>query len=142
MKTEMSRREFVGVFLPSFATLRKAGGVLRWAFYLFCCYVVIRLLSGVTFEGWKALGLLAIKFVIPAIAIVGLGAWAYGRFLQRASPRVLAGVQVAGQAFTAVSLMALGAVLYHVWLREPAEAVVGAILIGVMTLMRWFEAPR
>lgn len=142
MKNAMSRREFFVTVLPSVAAVRKAGRVLHWAFYLFCCYLAFRLFAGAHWEDWRALGWLAVRFLVPAVVLMTLVVWIARSLERHGSPRLRAALRIAGRAFTAVSLMAFGALLHDLWLRKPAEAVVGVIVFAAMTVVRWFNERR
>lgn len=142
MKHAMSRREFFAAVLPSPVAVRKTGRSLQWAFYLLCCYLAFRLFAGVRLEGWQELGWLALKCLVLAVGLLVSTVWIARVFERHLTPRLRGVRRSAGSGFTAVSLMALGALLHDLWLRHPAEAVVGVVVLALMAMARWFDSRR
>lgn len=151
MKTEISRREFLGNVFPVAAHIRTLGGyqaiawrACQWAFFATCLWFAWQILSGVPLDGWRALGWMALKFVLPAMAIVVAAGWVQRRIDQSGNSvlqKVARGIR---RVFLLLAAVSGGSVFYHVWQREPEEAVIAMASIALMQFIDAFteELPK
>jgi hypothetical protein len=136
MKTEMSRREFLGSFFPVAAHIRTLGGyrqiawrACRWAFFATCLWFAWQILSGVPLNGWRALGWMVLKFVIPAVVVVVAVSWIQQRIDESGNAVLQNVARGIGRVVVLLSAIAAGAVFYHVWQRKPEEAVIALVAV-------------
>jgi cobalamin synthase len=136
MKTEMSRREFFGTLVPVAAHIRTLGGyraiawrACQWAFFATCLWFAWQILSGVPIDGWRTLGWAALKFVLPAMALVAVVSWAQKRIDESGNVALQNAARGLGRVVVLLSAIAAGAVFYHVWQRKPEEAVIALIAV-------------
>jgi phage major head subunit gpT-like protein len=139
MKTEMNRREFLRSFFPVAEHIRTLGGyrhlalrAVKWAVLATCLWFAWRILLGVSLDGWRALGWMTLKFVIPAMALVTAVSWVQQR-IDASNSIVLRNVaRGIGRVVVLLSTIATGAVLYHIWLRKPEEAVIALAVVALI----------
>ncbi|ATC63832.1 hypothetical protein CMV30_07660 [Nibricoccus aquaticus] len=138
MKTEMNRREFFGTLVPVAAHIRTLGGyraiawrACQWAFFATCLWFAWQILSGVPLDGWRALGWMALKFVLPAVALVAFVSWAQNRIAASGNVALQNAARGLGRVITLLAAIAAGAVFYHLWQREPADAVIALIAVAL-----------
>jgi hypothetical protein len=142
MKALLNRKEFLGMFVPSRNVIGNVGRIVKGTIYLFCCLLGVRLLMGITFESWSVLAFLALKTVLPIVALVCLASSARDRLQRSSSVRIRRGAKAIGKVFVALSYMATGALWYDLWLKKPAETVVGAVVVATMIAIGWFDRTR
>ena len=138
MKTEMSRREFLGTLVPVAAHIRTLGGygaiawrACQWAFFATCLWFAWQILSGVPLDGWRALGWMALTFVIPAMALVAVVSWAQRRIDESGSVVLQNAARGLSRVVTMLAAIAAGAVFYHLWQRKPEEAVIALVAVAL-----------
>jgi hypothetical protein len=136
MKTEMSRREFLGSFFPVAAHIRTLGGyraiawrACQWAFFAACLWFAWQILSGVPLDGWRALSWMALKFVLPALVLVAAYSWVQRRIEESGNVVLQNVARGIGRVVVLLSAIAAGAVFYHVWQRKPREAVIALMAV-------------
>jgi cobalamin synthase len=136
MKSEMSRREFFGTLVPVAAHIRTLGGyraiawrACQWAFFATCLWFAWQILSGVPIDGWRTLGWMALKFVLPAMALVAAVSWGQRRIDESGNVALQNAARGLGRVVVLLSAIAAGAVFYHVWQRKPEEAAIALIAV-------------
>jgi hypothetical protein len=138
MKIEISRREFLGDVFPVAGHVRTLGGyraiawrACQWAFFATCLWFVWQILSGVPLDGWRALGWMALKFVLPAMVLVAGCGWVQRR-IQESGNVVLQNVaRGVDRVVILLTAVAGGAVFYHIWQRRLEEAVMALVAVGL-----------
>lgn len=144
----ITRREFVSRFLPSPAHIRTLGGyrqlalrVAKWAVLAACVWFAWQIFSGVPLAGWRTLGWVVLKFVLPVI----VGVWAIAKLQTGIDQSGNATLQVlarsVGRVLVALASLAAGAVFYHFWLRKPEEACVALAGWLLMEFCRGWSEP-
>ena len=141
MKKEMSRREFLGTLVPVAGHTRTLAGygphavrVIKWSLFAAAVWICGQVLWGVPFEGWRALGWLFLKFVVP----VGLGLWLLACTQAWIDARGHEGLQRfalgLGRVASLAAMTATGVVACLLWQRNPVHAVIVAGVLVVMEL--------
>jgi small-conductance mechanosensitive channel len=138
MKTEMNRREFLGSFFPVAAHIRTLGGyrhlalrAAKWAVLATCLWFAWQILSGVPLDGWRALGWMALKFVLPAVVLVAAVSWVQRRIEESGNVVLQNVARGIGRVVMLLAAVAGGAVFYHIWQRRPEEAVIALVAVAL-----------
>ena len=125
------------MFFPSTASVVKAGRILKWTINLLCWAFAVRIAIGIPWEGWQVLGLFFIKVIVPLITVAVVASWGWEKIRERASPKTRAVLDAAGRGITVMTYMALGAVLYDMWLNHRPDAIVAIIGLALAAVRHW-----
>jgi len=141
MSNQLSRREFLKQVLPETETVRLSLTVLKWALYGIISYLVIRIVLSVSIET----PFLALAIGAGLAVLVGLSFGyrkAKERITENAMTGILAAIETIERFLGICGYMALGIILYRIWLSDPYYAYGYGTAFLITTIMNIYSKKR